>query len=67
MPSRDDELRAMAEDCRRMAATADLGDALRAQLLAVGLHFDRLAEQTRLTDRIAERMIGSRAPVPSDG
>jgi hypothetical protein len=44
MPSRQDELKAMAEDCRRLAAAAE-EEYIRFQLLAVAEHFERLAEQ----------------------
>ena len=44
MPSRYDELKAMAEDCRRLAAVIE-EDHIRFQLLAVAEHFERLAEQ----------------------
>lgn len=44
MPSRYEELKAMAEDCRRLAAAAE-AEHIRFQLLAVAEHFERLAEQ----------------------
>jgi hypothetical protein len=44
MPSRYDELKAMAEDCRRLAAATE-EEHIRFQLLAVAEHFERLAEQ----------------------
>lgn len=44
MPLRYDELKAMAEDCRRLAAAAE-EEHIRFQLLAVAEHFERQAEQ----------------------
>jgi hypothetical protein len=44
MPSRYDELKAMAEDCRRLAAAAE-AEHIRFQLLAVAEHFELQAEQ----------------------
>ena len=43
MPPRNDEVRALAEDCRRLAATIT-DEAVRLQLLAVAQHFERLAD-----------------------
>ena len=44
MPSRYDELKAMAEDCRRLAAAAE-AEHIRFQLFAVAEYFDRQAER----------------------
>jgi len=46
MPSRYDELKAMAEDCRRLAAAAE-AEHIQFQLLAVAEHFERQARATR--------------------
>jgi hypothetical protein len=48
MPSRHDELKAMAEECRKLAAAAG-DEPIRAQLLAVAEHFELLAKQRDLT------------------
>jgi hypothetical protein len=59
MASRSDELKAMAEECRRLAATMD-DNAARSQLLAVAEHFEQLAEHHVLTPGIGERPSKSR-------
>jgi hypothetical protein len=54
MASRSDELKAMAEECRRLAATIK-ENAARSQLLAVAEHFERLAEHHVLAPNVGER------------
>jgi len=44
MLSRYDKLKAMAEDCRRLAAATE-EEHIRFQLLAVAEHFERQAEE----------------------
>jgi hypothetical protein len=54
MPSRHDELKAMAEECRKLAAGAG-DEPIRAQLLAVAEHFELLAKQRDRTGKKADR------------
>ena len=52
MPSRNEELKAMAEECRRLAAAIE-DQTVRSRVLAVAQHFDRLADPRRLWDIVA--------------
>ena len=48
MPSRYDELKAMAEECRRMADAAD-EQYIRFQLIAIAEHFEQAAKRVGIS------------------
>jgi hypothetical protein len=59
MPSRADQLRAKAEECRKLAIAMIDGD-IRSELLLIAGQYDRLIQQIERLDKSRERAQAAR-------